>query len=173
MWKGIVEQIITLWVPEETLLMLLARKNTVTDHPIRSRCIKHRRLCELWIDFSELLCYLYQLFDELNPVLVDCCCGFENYRSKGLRGMLTTYLFEHLDSVPLGYESFIACIKQCTEKPNCHLGHCSLLELLTSDDTVLLESADYKYNLVMREIIKGNLPGFVAMTDVMLRLCIS
>jgi len=75
-------------------------------------------------------------------------------------------LFEHLDSVPLGYERFIACLKQCTAKPNCHLGHSSLLELLTSDDTVLLGSTEYHHNLAIREIIISNLPGFVTMTDI-------
>ena len=164
MWHGIIEQIVTLWLPMEILLIPWARKSQ--DHPIKRKCTKHRRLCELWIDFSELLCYLYRLSDQLNPVLVDCCCGFENYRCKGSRSMLTTYLFEHLDSVPLGYERFIACLKQCTERPDCHLGHCSLLELLTCDDTILLESAEYNHNLVIREIIKSNLPEFVTMTDV-------
>ena len=123
MWQCAIELFITLWLPTEISLMPWAARNK--EHPIKVKCINHRRLCELWIDFSELLYYLYQL-SEFNP---NCFGGCETYRCKP-RGTLTTQLFELLDSEPLGYEKFIACLKQCTEKPDCHLGHCSLLELM-------------------------------------------
>ena len=134
-------------------------------HPIRVKCYQHRKLCELWIDFSELLCYLYQV-DKLNPVLLDFCCGFNNHRSNQYKNILTTSLFDHLDSLPQGYETFIMCLKMSIEKLALRLGHFSLLELLTSDGIALLESAEYKHNLVIREIIRVNLTEFVTMTNV-------
>jgi len=134
-------------------------------HPIRAKCYQHRTLCELWIDYSELLCYLYQI-DQLNPVLLDYCCGFKNRRSNECKNILISSLFDHLNSLPQGYEKFIRCLRMSIEKPNSHLSHFSLLELLTSDDIALLESAEYKHNLVIREIIKVNFMGFVTMTDV-------
>ena len=137
--------------------------------PIRINCYKHRRMCELWIDYTELLSYLYQAIDkayELDPVLQDSFFGYGNQRSNSYKRTLTVALFNHLDSLPQGYKIFVKCLKKCTENAGCHLGHHSLLELLTSDETELLESAEYKHNLVIREIIRVNLTGFVELMNV-------
>ncbi|XP_065916410.1 uncharacterized protein [Dysidea avara] len=133
--------------------------------PVRARCYQYRKLCELWIDYSELLCYLYQV-DQLNPVLLDCCCGIDNHRSNKYKTIYTTSLLDHLDSLPQGYETLISCLKMSVEKPDCHIGHFSLLELLIADDVALLESTEYKHNLAIREIIKVNLSVFVTLTNI-------
>ena len=84
LWHWISEDIATC-IPIEIL-------SCNRHHPVRARCYQYKMLCELWIDYSELLCYLYQV-DHLNdPVLQDCCCGIDNHRSNKYRKILTSSL---------------------------------------------------------------------------------
>ena len=98
---------------------------------------------------------------EFDLVLQDSFCGYGN---QSYKCTLTVALFDHLDSLPQGYEIFVKCLKKCTENADCQ--HYSLLELLISDDTAFLESAKYKHNLFIHKIIRVNLTGFVEMTNV-------
>ena len=79
-------------------------------------------------------------------------------------------LWKYLDSVGdhriCGYQKFIDYREHSLEEtPLFHLGHDSILELVTREKC-LLESEDYKCDAKIEKIIKGNYHDFVEMTNI-------
>jgi len=130
------------------------RQTVLADSAI-TKCHKHQKHFELWINF-DVLAGFFMLRPSRPDKKMQCI----------------KHLWTYLDSLGQdGYDKFIQCLTQSLDSSDTnpasfiHLGHASLVELMTVDEA-LLQSEDYKCNDKIEEIIQKNLNTFIECTNV-------
>ena len=118
---------------------------------VRAKFHLHETHCDMWMDYT---------------IVANCLWKMIDIYSKYPEISSIKDLWKCLDAVGnSGYEELIGCLKDSLEEiSSFHLGHDSILELLTNDSS-LLESEDYKCNAKIQKIIKENLDDFAEMIN--------
>ena len=129
----------------------------LNDNPIKMKFHNYRELVGLWIDYKILKSAL-KSFDR--P---------EYYPTRErLLEVLMAYFSSRGNEKGSGFEELIGRLKfSCEQTSFKHLGHISLLELLTSDsDEKFFESDDFRRNKAIQQIVQDNIYRFIEQTNV-------
>ena len=123
---------------------------TVLVECTKTKCHRYQKYFESWIDYDVLAGFFMQAN---SPQKIED-------------------LWDYLDSLGQdGYDKFMQCLTLSLDSSDTnpasfiHLGHASLVELLTVDEA-LLQSEDYKCNNKIAEIIQENLNTFIECTNI-------
>lgn len=133
------------------------------DNPTKIKCHKYRKEFALWIDYNVLKSSLVWNDLEYYPE-----SNSSGRTRKSIVDNLWAYFNERGDEKGSGYEELIDCLEHSLTVPSFeHLGHLSLLKLLTSDsDKSFFESHDYRCNEAIREIVRDKIINFIVLTNV-------
>ena len=122
---------------------------------------EHRNVFEKWINYKILKWSLISVNEHYKPASSDESCS-TSHDDQSIVEHLWSYFNSKGDEKGSGYQKLVACLKHSLEEG--HLGHDSLLELLTRNSDIL-ESDDYRCNVVVRQIVRANLTSFIRQTN--------
>ena len=153
-------------VPIKTLRILMSHKfkgveKLVVKNPVETKCRQYQRLFETWIDYQSLRLTFIENHAVENSYKFP-------YRDRSDEKIKIDTLWDYLSSFDKedGFETFISCLKSSLQNRSFyHLGHHSLLELLTNEPEKLLQSSDYNCNLIIQKIIQENTRLFVELIN--------
>ena len=159
----------SIYVPIKTLPILTFRqfkavkkscKKLIVKNSVENKCRKYQQQCEAWMDDQILRLTFIQNGTVENS---------HKFPTRSDEKIKIDSLWDYLNSFDKGdgFETFIICLKSSLQNPSFfHLGHYSLLELLTSDPEKLLQSNDYNCNLEIQKIIQENIYWFIELINV-------
>ena len=144
---------------------------SLNDHPIKIRCRNYHKFFVMWIDCKVLRCSLiwneskranrerYRYYPESN-------CFGHTVRKKFVED-LWAYFSSRGDEKGSGYEELIGCLEYSLKEISfIHLGHSSLLELLTSDsDERFVGSNKFRRNEAIQHIVHSDINWFIILTN--------
>ena len=149
----------------------------LNDNPIKIKCHKYREFFIRWIDDKALRCSLIRN-DQCIRVNREHYRYYPSYypepnyfghtaRKKFVED-LWTYFSSRGDEKGSGYEELIGCLEYSLKEISfVHLGHSSLLELLTSDsDERFLGSDKFRRNEAIQHIVHSDINWFIILTNV-------
>ena len=131
-----------------------------------AKCRKYQEQCETWTDYRIIRLILMENDPEMDPkrlpALSTIVNGKENFNIESL--------WDYFNSTGNGdgLTKFISSLELSLQKPSFfHLGHHSLLKLLTSKNpNDLLKSSDYECNLKIQKIIQGKICYFIGLVNI-------
>lgn len=112
----------------------------------------------MWMDFIIVGNFLWKMTEE-----------YKKYPKINSIHDLWEYLDSLGDNKVHGYEKLIRALKYSLDEiSSLHLGHDSIVELITGESCCLLESEEYKCNAKIQKVIKNSLEDFVEMTIILM-----
>ena len=142
---------------QSTLELQRTVKVLVCEDPdrVRAKFHVHEKLCDMWMNYRIVANFLWNMTED-----------YDKYPKINCITDLWKYLDSMGDSKVCGYEKLIRSLEHSLEEiSSFHLGHDSILQLITGDGC-LLESEEYKCNANIQKIIKNSLEDFVEMTNI-------
>ena len=154
-----------IWKTIKTLPILTcprfkAVKKLIVKNPVEIKSRKYQQQCEAWMDDRILRLTFIEH-------------GVENshkFPNRSDEKIQIDSLWDYLHSFDKGdgFETFIICLKSSLQNPSFfHLGHHSLLQLLTvNEPEEFLQSNDYNCNLIIQKIIQDNIRRFIELINI-------